>query len=234
MADCVAHKDGRLKRGDRIISVNGQNLTGLGNKEALKLLKEAGLDVTLVVARKIGRRTSTMTSPYISTIHSRMESGNHSQHSSAGGSKQSSPLTARRRTLSSGENSRGGSKGSSPKASVRSRHSRKPSTTDRKTLPRQLSSTIGVKLVELQKGPTGVGMQLQGSKEGSEVPIIVKSVFPGGAAYKSAKIRTGDVILEANGISFEGISQDQAIATMKGFPQGKVSLILRDRNAAGH
>lgn len=231
VADCVAHKDGRLKRGDRIVSVNGQNLTGLANKEALKLLKEAGLDVTLVVARKLGRRTSTMTSPYISTIHSRRGSGDHSQQSSTGGSKQTSPLSARKRKLSSGETSRGGSKGTSPKLSVR-KHSRKPSTTDRKTLPRQLSSTIGVKLVELQKGPTGIGMQLQGGKEGADVPVTVKSIFPGGAAYKSTKIRKGDVILEANGISFEQISHDQAIATMKGFPQGKVTLILRNRHAA--
>ncbi len=233
MADCVAHKDGRLKRGDRILTVNGQSLSGLANKDALKLLKEAGLDVTLVIARKIGRRTSTMTSPYISKIHSRRGSGDHSQQSSTGGSKQSSPHSTRKRKLSSGENSKGGSRGSSPKPSTR-RHSRKPSTTDRKTLPRQLSSTIGVKVVELQKGPTGIGMQLQGGKEGANVPVTVKSVFPGGAAYKSAKIRKGDVILEANGISFEQISHDEAITTMKGFPQGKVTLILRDRNAVGH
>ncbi len=114
------------------------------------------------------------------------------------------------------------------------RHSRKVSAIggDRKTLPRQLSSTIGVKLVELQKGPTGVGMQLQGGKEGTDVPVTVKSVFPGGAAYKSGKIRPGDVILEANGISFEQLSHEQAIATIKSFPQGKVTLILRDRSAA--
>ena len=90
-------------------------------------------------------------------------------------------------------------------------------------------------MVELQKGPTGIGMQLHGGKEGTKVPITVKSVFPGGSAYKSGKIRAGDVILEANGISFENLTHEQAIATMKGFPQGKITLIVRDRSVvAGH
>lgn len=50
-----AHKDGHLRRGDRIISVNGRNFAGLTRMEAMKMVREAGLDVTLVV-RKIGRR----------------------------------------------------------------------------------------------------------------------------------------------------------------------------------
>ncbi len=37
---------------------------------------------------------------------------------------------------------------------------------DRKTLPRQLSSTIGVKLVELQKGPTAWGWHAAAGREG--------------------------------------------------------------------
>ena len=241
MVDCVAHKDGRLKRGDRIISVNGQSLVGLTYKEALKILKEAGLDVTLVIARKIGRRTSTINTPYMSTFQSRRGSGENSQQGSNPGSRQGSPPSARKRKHSSGENSRGESKGSSPKPSRRStisqrrRESISVDKGESKTLPRQLSSTLGVKLVELQKGPTGVGMQLHGGKEGANTPVTVKSVFPGGSAYKSGKIRTGDVILEVNGISFEHLSHEQAIATMKGFPQGKITLIVRDRSvAAGH
>ena len=238
MPDCVAHKDGRLKRGDRIVSVNGQSLAGLTNKEALKILKEAGLDVTLVVARKIGRRTSTMNTPFMSTFHSRRGSGDNSQQGSNAGSRGGSPT--RKRKHSSGENSRGGSKGSSPKTrrstiSQRRRESISMGEPKSSTLPRQLSSTKGVKLVELLKGPTGIGMQIQGGKEGTEVPISVKSVFPGGSAYKSGKIRAGDVILEANGISFEGLTHEKAIATIKGFPQGKITLIVRDRSVvAGH
>ncbi len=61
----VAQKDGRLKRGDRIVSVNGQTLAGLDNKGALLVLRDAGAGdtVTLVVCRKLGRRTSLPPTP---------------------------------------------------------------------------------------------------------------------------------------------------------------------------
>jgi len=87
-----------------------------------------------------------------------------------------------------------------------------------------------VKVVDLRKGPTGLGMQLMGGSD-TPNPVTVKEVFPGGPAHKSGKIRAGDVILEANGISFEELNHDEAIKTMKGFSQGKVSIILRDRTA---
>ena len=241
LPDGVAARDGRLKRGDRIVSVNSHNLSGVTNKAALLTLKEAGEHMILVVARKRGRRTSTMNTPLASTLQSRRSSGEQSQQDSNTGSKQSSPHFTRRRRLSSGENSRGGSKTSSPPGSIR-KHRRRESLGsggevlafrgEPKTLPRQLGSTVGAHWVELQKGPTGIGMQLQGGRQGADTPVIVKSVFPGGAAYKSGKIRSGDVILEANGVSFEHLSHEEAIATMKGFPQGKVSLIIRDKIAA--
>lgn len=235
LPDSVASRDGRLRRGDRIISVNGQSMSGLTYKEALKVLKAAGLKVTLVLARKIGRR-STVSTPHMSAYHSRSQSQGHSRsHSRRGsgdssqagsgpGSKQGSPPKKRR--LSTG--SQGSSKGNSPNSS---RRYRKLSIGDSKsTLPRRLAVVTGNKVVELKKGPTGVGMQLQGGQQGT--PVLVKSVFPGGPAYKSGKISTGDVIVEANGISFEDVTHEQAIATMKGFPQGKVTLILRDKAVA--
>lgn len=242
LSDGVAARDGRLKRGDRIVSVNDHNLSGATNKAALLTLKEAGQHMILVVARKLGRRTSTMNTPLASTLQSRRSSGEQSQHDSNKGSKQSSPHLTRRRRLSSGENSQGGSKNSSPPGGSIRKHRRRESLGSGgevlafrgqpKTLPRQLGSTVGAHWVELQKGPTGIGMQLQGGRKGTNAPVIVKSVFPGGAAYKSGKIRPGDVILEANGVSFEHLSHEEAIATMKSFPQGKVSLIIRDKIAA--
>lgn len=238
--DDVADRDGRLKRGDRVISVNGQNLSGLSNKSALSILKEAGEDMTLVIARKVGRRTSTMNTPLASTLQSRRSSGEHSQQESREESRHNSPPPPRRRRVSSGDNSQGGSKNPSPHSSTK--HRRRESLgaggevlafkgERRRTLPRQLESTVGAKLVEIQKGPTGIGVQLQGGKEGTDTPVVVKSVFPGGTAYKSGKIKKGDVILEVNGVPFEHLSHEDAVAKMKSFPQGKVILIIRDRAA---
>lgn len=237
----MAHADGRIKRGDRLLSVNGNNLSGVTNKFAQLLLKDAGLHVNIVIARKIGRRgTSAMTTPLASTLHSRRSSGEQSKQES----KQGSPKMTRKlqRGGSSDEGSKEGSKATTPPtASHHKVHRRRQSIgvggevlvfrEKSRTLPRKLSSMVGVRLVELHKGPTGLGMQVKGGTDYG-IPITVKVVIPGGVAQKSGKIFPGDIILEANKVSFENLTRDEATKTLKGFPQGKVSLIIRDRTAS--
>ena len=73
-------------------------------------------------------------------------------------------------------------------------------------------------------------MHLKGSllKEGA-VPITIKEVLSGGAAYKSGMINIGDTLLEANGIEFEDLTQKEAVDIIKGLPQGTVRLVLLDK-----
>ena len=86
-------------------------------------------------------------------------------------------------------------------------------------------------MVEIHKGPTGLGMHLKGSllKERA-VPITIKEVLSGGAAYKSGMINIGDTLLEANGIEFEDLTQKEAVDIIKGLPQGTVRLVLLDKH----
>lgn len=239
LPDSVAGRNGQLKRGDRIVSVNGNSLERASNKRATELLKNAGDHVILVVARKIGRRISTVTTPFESRRTSRHGSGENTRQ----GSKGSSPQQSRRllKVPSSGENSQDESRGQTPPTTAR-RHNRRKSLgqsgevlafRERSTLPRKVGSKIGVRLVELHKGPTGLGMQIQGGKD-RDCPITVKMVISGGVAHKSGKIHPGDVIIEANCISFENLTHAEALKTLKGFPQGQVSLIIRDRTAVAH
>ncbi len=94
-----------------------------------------------------------------------------------------------------------------------------------------LLQTQGVKVVELHKGPTGLGMLLKGSRtKDTNVPITVKEVLPGGAAYKSGKISVGDELLEANSVAFEGLDYSEAVNVIKSLPQGTVRLVLLDRS----
>jgi C-terminal processing protease CtpA/Prc len=228
----VAAHDGHIKRGDRIISVNGFSLMGLTNKQALQKLKEAGGCVTLVMSRKVGRRASRATTPSASALVS--------VNTSRTVSPQRSPrIMHQRQASSSDEGSREGSRASSPHRMKR--HTRRPSVTvhgeiltfkDRKsTLPRKIKGAkLGVQLVELHKGPTGLGIQLQGSAD-AQLPITVKAVLRGGPAFRSGKIHVGDQIIEVNGLSFERTTQQEAHKTMKELPQGKVSIILRDHKA---
>ena len=237
----AAARDGRIKTGDRIISVNDANLAGLTNKEALQTLKVAGDHVTLKIIRKVGRRASTVTTPHASRLQSRQGSGDTSRVESRMSPQRSPRATLRRGHGHGGGSSdeggsREGSRGASPQHPRR--HVRRPSVTAHgevltfrektSTLPRKIKGAKDrVHLVELHKGPTGLGLQLQGSVDAS-TPIFVKAVLKGGPAYKSDKIHKGDEIIEVNGISFENLSQQDALQAIKGLPQGKVSIILRD------
>lgn len=82
--------------------------------------------------------------------------------------------------------------------------------------------------MDLHKGPTGLGMKVNGGPDGV-TPITVKEVLKGGAADKCHNIHEGDEILEVNKTSFENYNKKQAMDFIKALPQGKVSIILRDR-----
>lgn len=49
----LADRDGRIQRGDRLISVNGRVLKDVSHNQALGLLKTKRRDVVLVVARPL-------------------------------------------------------------------------------------------------------------------------------------------------------------------------------------
>ena len=93
--------------------------------------------------------------------------------------------------------------------------------------------TQAIKVVELHKGPKCLGIHLSGSvTSNTEVPISVKEILPGGAAYKSGKISIGDVIIEANNIPLQGLTISEAIKTIKALPQGTVRIVLIDAKHA--
>ena len=244
LPDGLAHQDGRIKRGDRIISVNGKNLSGLDNKSALLSLKNSGATVTLEVARRVGRRESRAPTPFGSHLHSCQSSGEITK-------EPPSPVPERRHVSTMKRQDSSGSEGglqtpptlTVPVVPTRRRSRRESSSgimggeedfsggrEKVSTMPRKLNSTVGVKIVELFKGPTGLGMQIRGGTD-TNLPIMVNVVFPGGPAHKSGKIKPGDMIIEANNESFENLTHKEAIERLKGFPQGKVSLLVRDRTA---
>ena len=231
--DGLVFKDGRIKRGDRIMSVNEQPLTGLTNKEALQLLKESGDSVRLEVARKLGQR-SQAPSPLHSVLQSRQSSGENTN-------EPPSPVIGFPRQRSSAPHTPPSIH--APRNTLRSRSRRVSLSQEDEedplgpalrskpaTMPRKLKSTEGVKIVELQKGPTGLGMNLKGGTD-ENLPIIVREVFPGGVAHKSGKIFPGDVIIEVNNDSFEALTHREALQRLKSYPQGKISLLVRDRMA---
>ncbi|KAF2883587.1 hypothetical protein ILUMI_22582 [Ignelater luminosus] len=50
--DSSAHRDGRLQKGDKVVSINGKNVDGLTHKELVALLKEPLPEVTLAISKQ--------------------------------------------------------------------------------------------------------------------------------------------------------------------------------------
>ena len=71
----VAHKDGRIRKGDQILSINGQNVTGVSQPTVVALLQQAQGVVELALLRSNGEKgsgvpeiTPTMTVPIPSAV----------------------------------------------------------------------------------------------------------------------------------------------------------------------
>ena len=56
----LAANEGQLRRGDKLISVNGNTLDGITHKNALLLLKNAGENVTLQISRQVSRSSMSV------------------------------------------------------------------------------------------------------------------------------------------------------------------------------
>ena len=89
----------------------------------------------------------------------------------------------------------------------------------------------GLKVVQVCKGPTGIGIIVSGSDTTPYAPIAVMDVIHLGPADRTGRISPGDIILKVNALSFESIALGEAQSILKGLPQGVVKLLLKGREA---
>uniref|UniRef100_A0A8B9PLH4 Ligand of numb-protein X 1 n=1 Tax=Apteryx owenii TaxID=8824 RepID=A0A8B9PLH4_APTOW len=78
--------------------------------------------------------------------------------------------------------------------------------------------TCHEKVVAVQKAHTeSLGMTVAGGATNWEwdLPIYVISVEPGGVISRDSRIKTGDILLNVNGIDLMGVSRSQAVALLK-------------------
>ena len=206
----LADLDGRLQKGNKLISVNGMSLCKVTNKKALEILRGAGDDITIVAVRYVGVAKLKGT-PLSSTAASLVGSCNQSPRSSR---KMLTDIPTPHRKMS--KHYRPGKKKTSDSTS--SLHE-----SGHHTLPRDFGT---VKAVEIRKGAQGLGMQLIGGID-TKIPVKVKQVFEGGAVHQSGKIQKGDQILEVNGKSFANLTHTEVIELIKGEPEGKMTLLVK-------
>ncbi|XP_023235335.1 inactivation-no-after-potential D protein-like isoform X2 [Centruroides sculpturatus] len=81
-------------------------------------------------------------------------------------------------------------------------------------------------VVELQKGPNGLGLSLAGNKDRTKMSVFVCGVHPSGNAAKDGRIKIGDELLEVNGLVMYGRCHLNASAMIKGLPGSIYKMIL--------
>lgn len=82
LAHSIADKDGRVQRGDRILSINGRSTRGLNHRESLAVLKQPRSEIVLVVSRSRiveGSRLRTRTESVETIVEGEMEDRQNEQ-----------------------------------------------------------------------------------------------------------------------------------------------------------
>ncbi|KAM4715638.1 FERM and PDZ domain-containing protein 2 isoform 2-T2 [Anableps anableps] len=194
-----ADKDGRIRPGGRLISLNHISLEGVAFSEAAEVMESSPEEVQLIVSQpKVPLSPISVRSPVLRKYGS-----------------QATLMTDGR----SGDDSLDEivSVMMTPKASNRlhvPREVRVPSTQDSCPLPPSLNCVRPEEIsVELRKISGNLGISISGGVNTNlqNGGIYIKSLVPGGAAERDGRLHTGDRILEVDGINFHGFTYQQAV-----------------------
>ncbi|XP_034364894.1 E3 ubiquitin-protein ligase LNX isoform X2 [Arvicanthis niloticus] len=98
------------------------------------------------------------------------------------------------------------------------------------------AATCHEKVVSVRKDPSeSLGMTVGGGASHREwdLPIYVISVEPGGVISRDGRIKTGDILLNVNGIELTEVSRTEAVAILKSTPSSVVlkALEVKDQEA---
>ncbi|XP_056619396.1 par-3 family cell polarity regulator beta a [Triplophysa dalaica] len=118
----------------------------------------------------------------------------------------------------------------SPTLKDRSESPAPKKTTALATLVNTINKKSGkIMKIDLKKGTEGLGFTVvtRDSSLHGPGPILVKSILPRGAAIKDGRLKSGDRVLEVNGVDITGRTQEELVATLRSTKLGDtVSLIV--------
>ena len=210
----VADRDGRLLPGDFILQINQHWLRGVASEQVATVLRSCGTHVRLVVARPVDPGdTSTIHGPApvlpTQVLSNQQQLEAHLSLSSAsGGNLVTLPDFNDKYRVTSG----GGGGGAGPGSAGTTAPLPTPAVTGARELPE-----IETMDVELVKDNQGLGITIAGyTCEREELSgIFVKSVTEGSAADRSGSVQVNDQIVEVDGLSLQGYSNQQAVEMLR-------------------
>ncbi|KAK7116473.1 hypothetical protein V1264_002145 [Littorina saxatilis] len=219
----AACRDGRLKRGDELLMINGRSLVGLTHQEAVDALRSAPSLVQLVVATKLRKSASIAgtplpsspkvksppsmdhgcKSPSIPEVTAQTPSGTVLRWEELAEKFQQADLEQNRFSLNGGI--------------ARSKFGP----------PQTITVNKGAK-------GKGLGFTIVGGTDSNRgrMGIYVRRIFPSGSVAEDGRLKEGDEITELNGQQLEGLTHKQVITMFRSLHRGKVTLTFLPRRTS--
>ncbi|XP_055602053.1 protein lap4-like isoform X7 [Uranotaenia lowii] len=195
----VAHKDGKVLVGDRVLAINGVDITNAHHDYAVQLLTDHQRFVRLVVQREVKGPLEPPTSPRSPLLTSLNPSGYMANRPAYTGYRRSiedSPVES-----------------TTPAAAMATDIAAQAS----KPEPDVKHTTVSKEVI-LPKDQGSLGFSIIGGTDHSCTPfgahepgIFISHIVPGGIAAVSGKLRMGDRILKVNGTDVTGATHQEAV-----------------------
>ncbi|MBN3319757.1 PAR3L protein, partial [Atractosteus spatula] len=209
----AAIKDGRLQSGDRILEVNGMDITGKTQEELVGMLRSTkqGETVSLVVARQEEVFLPRELAPMVLWV--------------------AEPPARSCAACDVLLKSRGSEAGRARLLFLQFKKGEQDWAIPALESKEQLMFEIPLN----DSGSAGLGVSLKGNKSretGADLGIFIKSIIHGGAAFKDGRLRANDQLIAVNGESLLGKSNHDAMETlrrsmsMEGNIRGMIQLVV--------
>ncbi|KAK7918901.1 hypothetical protein WMY93_010185 [Mugilogobius chulae] len=212
-----ADKDGRIKTGGRLISLNNISLEGVTFSEAAEVMHSSPEEVQIIVSQPKGALCLQIEPAFCRQSH---------QHA----------LPVLRNYESQLSDNRSGDESIDDIVSVMTT----PKTSNRLLVPREVR-IMGAQdgnctrpemiIVELRKISGSLGISIS-SGANANVPnggIYIKSLVPGGAAERDGRLHVGDRVVDVDGVCFQGFTYRQAVECLS--KTGEVVMMSVERES---
>nr|XP_022295952.1 membrane-associated guanylate kinase, WW and PDZ domain-containing protein 3-like isoform X10 [Crassostrea virginica] len=193
-----AERCGRLHVGDRILAVNGVDISHMHHEDIVNLIKDTGYSVTLTVGPPIDDTASNSSNSQKSPQGSMVNAMAYP----------AVPDSELRRFPGPPSPAERGYKDTNKHHAF------------------QRPPEEGDYYVELPRGARGFGFSIRGGQEFNCMPLFVLRIAEGGSADLDGRLRVGDQILEINGYKTESMTHSDAIDIIQNGGQ-TVRLLVR-------
>ncbi|XP_076228770.1 partitioning defective 3 homolog [Nomia melanderi] len=207
----AAVEDGRLRPGDRLLEVNNKEMTGKSQAEVVSLLRSIppGGKVRMVVSRQ--EEISSSAPDSHSQATSTSQTSETTDNSKYWNALNVSPIKKNTEVHD--------------KVNTRSydKCTFKPvkSSEDIVLSPRKNRMILTLDIPVHDSEKAGLGVSVKGKTTNTDentnmdLGIFIKSVLHGGAASRDGRLRTNDQLLNVNGVSLLGLSNSDAMETLR-------------------